>query len=258
MRSHHLRSAGGGSDSLIQNGLKIYLDANDSNSYSGSGTTWTNIAPSSTYGNASLRTGNSRSQYTSSNSATVPAYFTDLRAYITTAGLNQTVPVLVPFTYSVWIYPTSWGSYLIMIQQRAWVYSFEIHQSVVGNTITPQIGMWEPEFNPRYEDFTHSYSPYPTATLNNWYMVTMTYKNISNVNTRKIYINDYLLSTRSDSTDIGGTFDDFSLGAMNVTSISDGSYPYVGRIGAYMVYDRVLSATEIASNYNATKAQYGL
>ena len=254
MRSHHLRSAGGGSDSLIQNGLKIYLDANDSNSYSGSGTTWTNIAPSSTYGNASLKTGNGRSQYTSSNSATIPAYFTDLRAYINFSSRN----VLVPFTYSVWIYPTSWGAYLIMIQQRAWVYSFEIHQRLVSGIVVPQIGMWEPVFNPRYEDFTNSYSPYPTATLNNWYMVTMTYKNISNVNTRKIYINDYLLSTRSDSTDIGGTFDDFSLGAMNVTSISDGSYPYVGRIGAYMVYDRVLSATEIASNYNATKAQYGL
>ena len=265
MRSHHLRAAGGSSSSsggggytgsipINSTGLKIYLDANDSNSYSGSGTTWTNIAPSSTYGNASLKTGNGRSQYTSSNSATIPAYFTDLRAYINFSSRN----VLVPFTYSVWIYPTSWGAYLIMIQQRAWVYSFEIHQSVVGNTITPQIGMWEPEFNPRYEDFTNSYSPYPTATLNNWYMVTMTYKNISNVNTRKIYINDYLLSTRSASNDLGGVFDDFSLGAMNVTSTSDGSYPYVGRIGAYMVYDRVLSATEITSNYNATKAQYGL
>tara|TARA_R100001591_G_scaffold62230_2_gene71677 strand:+ start:457 stop:1239 length:783 start_codon:yes stop_codon:yes gene_type:complete len=260
MRSHHLRAAGGGSGaSIIQDGLEIHLDANNSNSYSGSGTTWTNLATSSTYGNAVLQTINNLSVYTSSNSATVPAYFTDLRAYINFSSRN----VLVPFTYSVWIYITSFNTYMVLIEQATFSYSFEVHKTTESGVTIPRIGMWSPQVSlSRYDEWTAASSGnlVPTATLNTWYMVTMTYKNISNTNTRKIYINDTILATRSrtPSTDTGGTHTSWSFGSDSLSNSSYGSYPFAGRIGAYMVYDRVLSATEIASNYNATKSQYGL
>ena len=257
MRSHHLRSAGGGSGTLIiQDGLEIHLDANNSNSYSGSGTTWTNLATTSTYGNAVLKTNNNLSVYTSSNSATVPAYFTDLRAYINFSSRN----VLVPFTYSVWIYITSFNTYMVLIEQASFSYSFEVHKTTESGVTIPRIGMWSPQVVNRYDEWTAASSGnlVPTATLNTWYMVTMTYKNISNVNTREIYINDTILTTRSSSTDTGGTHTSWGFGSEGLSSTWDGTYHFAGRIGAYMVYDRVLSATEIASNYNATKAQYGL
>ena len=85
-------------DSGIEaNGLDIYLDANDSNSYSGSGTTWTNLAPSGIFTNATLKITETTSVYTSSGS---PKYFTNLRAYI---PLTQNRIRYYPFTYSVWV-----------------------------------------------------------------------------------------------------------------------------------------------------------
>ena len=62
---------------LISNGLEVLLDAGNSSSYSGSGSTITNIAPSGTpFGNATIKQGT----YTANTQGA--AGFQNLRAYI--------------------------------------------------------------------------------------------------------------------------------------------------------------------------------
>ena len=120
MRSHHLRSAGGGSSFPIEeSGLDIYLDANNSNSYSGSGTTWTNIAPSSTYGNITLLT-NASGENTFTTGT--PNYFTNLRGYLTK---SDTTPYF-PYTYSVWIYVTTFNSFMVLLEQNSFLFCKKI------------------------------------------------------------------------------------------------------------------------------------
>ena len=242
MRSHHLRAAtGGGSGaSIIQNGLDIYLDANDPNSYSGSGSTWTNLATSGTFGNAALNTSGSYSAFSSSGT---PKYFENLRGHIPFTSRNY----YRPFTYSVWCYPTAWGSYMIMIDQGSFLFSFEVNGQ--------SLGMWEPNNgSPRYYAWTN-------GTLNTWWNLTLTYEITgspnSNSNAWKIYVNGSLFQSVTDGDNSTGTFYDFNLGAHNATYNNGGGYPFEGNIAAYLVYNRVLSATEISDNFNAMKATYG-
>ena len=228
-------SGGGGSSLPIEeSGLDIYLDANDSNSYSGSGTTWTNLAPSSTYGNITLSTNTSGENTFTTGT---PNYFTNLRGYLSTS-VSSGSPYF-PFTYSVWIYVTSFNSYMVLLEQNYFHYSFEIHAGQIG-----------------------SYSPnnyYVTSNLNanQWYNVTYTYEQISGTDNQKIYI-DGSLFNQQISGSIGGTDTidlDWSFGASEVDT--GHSYAFVGRIAAFMVYNRALSAAEITSNYNALKSTYG-
>tara|TARA_B100000575_G_scaffold37100_1_gene25004 strand:+ start:297 stop:1028 length:732 start_codon:yes stop_codon:yes gene_type:complete len=242
MRSHHLRAAGGGGSSLPieENGLDIYLDANDPNSYSGSGTTWTNLATSGTFGNAALYTSGNYSAFSSSGT---PKYFANLAGHIPFTSRNY----YRPFTYSVWCYPTAWGSFMVMIDQGGFRYSFEIN----GQTI----GMWEPNNGAaRYHAWTN-------GTLNTWWNLTLTYEITgspnSNSNAWKIYVNGSLFQSVTDGDNSTGTFSDFNFGASYASSVSAGSYPFQGNIAAYLVYNRVLSATEISDNFNAMKATYG-
>ena len=106
-----MKSASGGQQysGLISNGLEILLDATNSSSYSGSGTTITNIAPSGTpYGNATIKQGT----YNANTQGV--AGFQNLRAYIDGFG-TVTHPT---FTYNCWVNFQGDGSYNTIIDQN--------------------------------------------------------------------------------------------------------------------------------------------
>ena len=231
MRSHHLRAAGGGSSLPIEeSGLDIYLDANDSNSYSGSGTTWTNLSTSGNFGNATLKTSSGWSVYTSSGS---PKYFTDLRAFIP----NPTNSSYYPLTYSIWVYPTGLSGYDTVIDQG----NDNFYFGFGGDDLIT--------YNPT---ITAIYS----LSTNTWYNFTVTYTLGQNLK----YYQDAVLKYTHIATGSGysGTFSDWSFGDGEVSSsYTGGSEPFEGRVGAIMVYNRPLTATEVTSNYNALKSTYG-
>ena len=212
-------------------GLDIYLDANDSNSYSGSGTTWTNLAPSGIFTNATLRTTSGLSAYTSSS----PSYFTNLRAYI---PLTYNRIRYYPFTYSVWVYPTALSNYSSLIDQGNDKFLFCFYQSDI-------------------DLYPHASDGIINLNLNTWYNLTVTYTFGENF---KFYKDGVLQSTASftqDSVD-NDDFSNWSFGSGSISSSSDGdNEDFVGRYGAIMVYNRPLSATEVLSNYNALKSTYG-
>lgn len=92
------------------------------------------------------------------------------------------------------------------------------------------------------------------TSFNAWRMYTMTYDN--STGDLSIYIDttqDTPIKTGISAPN--SVTRSFRLGARG-TSLSNNEWN--GRIGAFMHYNRVLSAAEISQNYNATKADYGL
>tara|TARA_R100000353_G_C6490054_1_gene191493 strand:+ start:308 stop:1045 length:738 start_codon:yes stop_codon:yes gene_type:complete len=243
MRSHRLRAAAGGGSSLPieESGLDIYLDPNNPSSYSGSGTTWTNLSTSGNFGNAILKTSSGLNTYTSSGS---PKYFTNLRAYI---PLPSTRTVYYPLSYSVWSYPTQLTGYHSLVDQGDDDFLFAYYAGSSPNRIL----LYDP---------SHEATGYQSAiTTNTWYNFTVTHTLGQNI---KFYQDGVLISTHTEtSTNYNETFNNWSFGAGNVRygqfGDADGNEPFVGRIGAIMVYNRPLTATEVTSNYNALKSTYG-
>lgn len=91
------------------------------------------------------------------------------------------------------------------------------------------------------------------TSFNAWRMYTMTYDN--SAQTLSIWVDttqDPPLTGLSSPLSVDRQF---RLGAQG-SNVSNSEW--FGRIGAFMHYNRVLSAAEIAQNYNATKSDYGL
>lgn len=85
-------------------------------------------------------------------------------------------------------------------------------------------------------------------TLNTWYNLTMTW----NSSTFNAYLNGNLLANLA-YTSINTTTNVIYVGAQNNTANF-----FNGNVGEIQIYSRVLTATEILSNYTADKTRYGL
>jgi hypothetical protein len=83
----------------------------------------------------------------------------------------------------------------------------------------------------------------------NWYVCTITQNNSGDY---KCYINGNLVLNVSQEP--------ITLGTQNfaIASWNNLLYTYEGKIGFFMIYNRVLSATEVLQNYNAQKGRFGL
>lgn len=85
-----------------------------------------------------------------------------------------------------------------------------------------------------------------------WQYVTANFND--STNTISLYRNTSFL-TSGTSQNTANVSKSFRIGS---NGSSAGSNEWRGKLGAFHVYDRELSASEITQNYNATKATYGL
>tara|TARA_R100000234_G_C4991269_1_gene175689 strand:- start:517 stop:1218 length:702 start_codon:yes stop_codon:yes gene_type:complete len=232
MRNHFLRASGvpSSGSSIITDDLVIHLDAGDSSSYSGSGSTWTNIAPSGTsWGNATLKTSSGLNTYSSSDGG----YFTTPRAYIPHPSGSGT---FTTFTYSVWCYPTTVsGGYDTLFDQD----NDKWFIGLMNDTFIT----YNPTFN--VSDFD--------LLANNWYNLVVAHTHTQAV---RFYSNGQLKFT-STTNSTSHTFSNISIGAGGVTSSSTGDETWPGRIASILIYDTELTASEVTTNYNAEKARFG-
>ena len=215
---------------IIATGLDILLDAGNSNSYSGSGTTWTNLAPSGTpFGNATLSSASGTNTYSSNNSG----YFDECRAFIS-IGSSITYPTM---TYSVWCRPDNLGGYQTLVDQGNDNWYFGFH----GTTLI-------------------TYGPGASTGSgvvadNNWYNLTMTHTQNDVV---KFYINGIKHSQTGGTYNNASSFLQWNFGAAPITTTSAGNEGFEGYIAAIAIYNRALSATEVLQNHNALKSRFGL
>jgi hypothetical protein len=223
-----------GGPNTVLNNLVLYLDAANSVSYPGTGTTWTDLSQGGN--NSTLVNG--------------PTFNTANGGSIVFDGTNDYVnlgnPQILNFGDS--------SSYSICF----WLIKFTpfknydeiISKGISGNQrihflIDSTGKLW------RWDAFSTD-----GLVLNKWTSIIYTYNSTGiNSGTEVFYLDGIQTSTRTGSMPSWVTSNDIWLG---YHAISGGSWPFNGRIAQTLIYNKALSATEILQNYNATKGRYGL
>ena len=229
-------------------GLIMYWDIQNTTTYSGSGSTLTDLR-----GNINgAITGTIT--YTSGS----PKYLTvegGASEYIYTSNINPYLsPVNTGISQSifVWIYPTSNG--VIYSEQGSltpdggW-YDTQIQRDSSNRFL---FGVWP---------YTINSAPITSGSyaLNNWYYVGWTYDGT----TLTGYVNGASVGTstygRQTPYNYGGNIPMyFNFGYPSATDMTTTSTNSTYRFGAAQMYNKGLTSTQVLKNYNANKSQYGL
>lgn len=204
---------------VVDSSLKLWLDAAQTASYSGTGSTWTDLSGA---GNNGTLVGSPI--YTSSNGG---GLIFDTSKYVT---LASAIALTGNFTISWWGYLTGTIS-----NNQGIIYS-----GVTGNDIN------------YFQGFVRLYSPTngnqgisPTSTAaNTWY----NWSYVRSGTTLTLYLNG--------SSNTSGAV---SVYTVNIAQLARGvAGSMTGTLPVIQVYDRALSADEISTNFNALRNRYGI
>jgi hypothetical protein len=215
---------------LVTSGLQLYLDAGQTTSYSGTGTTWTDLS-----GNSRNATMSGTLPFSTFNSGYFGP-FTDSNYFsLSNSGL---VPRTGDFTWSVWIYYNSTDSADTIIENGSWTDTL-LWRYENGNTITV------------YAEGALGGSFSWSRTLNTWYnLVLMRRSGVC-----YFYVNGVSTGTPfSFTTDVNLANPTIFIGRSQhaTTQTTD------GRISIVKIYNRALTDAEITTNYNFFKNRYTL
>lgn len=231
---------------VISNGLVLNVDAGNPLSYTGSGTTWTDLSASAT--NATLTNG--------------PTYDTSNNGFLTFDGTNDYAVVTNPsamkvqnFTVSLWFYA--------LTQNRALVTLADFDHTYPGNQ--GWVIQSEDSTTNRYY-----YLAYYTGSTfqpagnfgagkgvqirnNAWQHLTFTKSGTSVVG--------YLNGVRTFSATAGSSTISYAsvinFAISNTVNILETRY-FKGNVATCQVYSRALSGSEVLQNFNATRVRYGV
>jgi len=217
---------------VVTDGLVLALDAGDTNSYPGSGTTWTDLS-----GNGNNGTLTNGPTYDSANVGSLS--FDGTNDYV---SLVDNLGDPQQFTVEFWAYPTQLnfdsnnnyrrifipggastnGAHSVLIEQGG-----NISFRVPGGTTNNMQG-----------------SGY--SGTNEWGHVVCTYDQSN----KKIYFNGILRSTVAEAS---VTVD---FGSPQI--VDPNSQTFKGNISNFRIYNRALTASEIQQNFNALRGRFGI
>jgi len=226
--------------SLVTSGLILNYDISDSSSYSGSGTTITDLqansnsttfnSPTYTSSGGSYLTFNGSNQYFRTNTA--------LGSKLNPVNSSTIISIFV------WVYPMDNG---VIVQE-------------IGQT-TPNSGWHDSQIEMvsgtlRFSVWSNNpgFASTISTPLNNWYYVGFTY---DGTNLRG-YVNGSLAVTSgtiSRSTPGANLY--YAIAHNDATNLGDGSFANM-RFGGMQVYNTALSTNDVLNNYNAQKSRFGL
>ncbi len=228
---------------IISNGLVFNLDAGNPTSYSGTGTTWTDLS-----GNGYNGTLTNGPTFTSGNGGNLVFDGADDVASfgnILNMGLNS-------WTLSCWVkFNTGSGLQGIIgkTSYRAYVgrYSFYIEYDNLHAFFQP---------NNNYS-ITTPIAPYLDNKFHNLVMT------IDRTSMMYFYIDGISVGTPlnvsgTSSINLNSSTDNFYIGSYGS---SNGQSPFSffnGSVGQALIYNRAISATEVSTNYNALRPRFGL
>jgi hypothetical protein len=222
----------GHSPSIVMNGLVLALDAGNTKSYPRSGTTWTNLLGSGN--NGTLTNG--------------PTYSSANGGSIAFDGSNDYVNLGTPTALTA-LFGTSAVSVEVWLRRLANITSQKIvfdsgsneyiQIDIISNQLAFSIG------TPSSIRTARS----ATLDLNVWYNFVGVYNGST--------ITSYLNSAQSSQVSKTGNIATDS-GGFLIASYTSGSYHFTGNIAAVKVYNRALSAAEVAQNYNALAPRFAV
>lgn len=236
----------------IRNGLSLYLDAGNTTSYPRSGTSWSDLSRKS-------------------NTSTLvngPTYSATNRGVITTDGANDYIDLgtsriyittTTPFTWQLWLKPSfrasgvggPWhrlcalrstgGSTLGLSHAR------ELANGYTGLYIAATTGWLQA---------STSYIP----PNNQWGMYTLTYNGNGSTNKSnfQIYYNTTAISWSTAVPSVPAASADCNVLATRSNTAGDTSQALAASYGVVMIYNKMLSASEVMYNYNSLRSRYGI
>ena len=235
--------AGNVAPNTVTNGLVLYLDAGNTVSYPGTGTSWRDIS-----GNSNNGTLTNGPTFNSNNGGSI--VFDGTNDYVN----NTSYTASNDYTLSLWCYyntPTSeLGNYYRTLISKGGVF---INNSTFGfgfrNVTNTNVRLFLYFYNGSTEggtEFALTTSPYQK------------WRNFAVSKTSNVYLfyeNGTLISTYNAS--ISPSANSYPLNMGTDSSLSSTSF-FNGSIATSLIYNRGLSSTEITQNYNALKGRYGL
>ena len=224
----------------VTDGLKLYLDAQNVNSYPGTGTTWYDIS-----GNSNHATFVNSPVYYANPTANMT--FNGTNAYMTIARSSSMSPT-AGITQEIWF---KYDSSLTNIHFTGVQY---------GNSYGNSYGIWSETTNliaaVNISGTLNYFSSSVSFIINTWYHCVHTYDGTI----QKLYLNGNLLNSMSTSGsiayDVNNTLVTIGSDFQGAGYNSGVSWFLNGKLAQVRIYDRALSSDEINQNYNSTKKRY--
>jgi hypothetical protein len=217
---------------IITNGLVLHLDAGNFASYNGSGTTWTDLS-----GNGNNGTLTNGPTYSSANRGSI--VFDGSNDYI---GLGTSANIVPPYiTVSLFVNVNNYTTrpHLFGRGEGTIGHCYFVIETSGAFRFYTDIGSGWSFIQP--SSFT-----FPTGV---WYNIVCSFDG-SNVN---VYGNGVLLGTSSRV----GQLRQYTAQETVVGRILTQNY-FPGNIAQVSIYNRALTATEVAKNFNSTRGRFGI
>ena len=227
---------------IATSGLVLYLDAANTRSYPGSGLTWTDLSGNSNTG--SLANG---PVYSGTNNGFFTLDGTNDYILANNTSLNSKFSS-TSVSHFTWVYPTGAGMIVSELGQTTINTGWHDGNIEISSGGAFSFSTWHGSLANKVVSSSQSF--------NNWYYVGFTY----NGTTLTAYINGSSIGTtnftRSAPYD-NGQQTHYALFAIESTNMGTGGYG-IGRVASFSVYNRSLSADEVAQNYNALRGRFGI
>jgi hypothetical protein len=218
--------------SHVSSGLALYLDAGNPLSYSGSGSTWTDLSGNGNNGSLSNVT------YSSADGGRMQ--FNGTSSFVN-CGNSSSVNITGPITINIIFNTTNW------LGNNVW-------RTLVSKGDSSY--RFQNPYNSTFTNFgTSGLSQIDTAGTisilpNRWYMATAVWDGTS----KKIYINGLLdVNVAVTGTLSGNSFDLY----IGENSQANSRY-YTGSISVVQIYNRALTQQEITQNFGFFRKRYGI
>lgn len=229
---------------VVTNGLVLCLDAGNTKSYPGSGTTWTDLS-----GNGNNGTLVNTPTYNTSGYFDFDYTQSENVTFSNTSSLQFLNRL--PYTLEAWVYPTRNPG------ANNWTGIFD-RESNAGSGrdgynlyFLGSVGTDTYFFTERFTSGTYNQSSVTLSqsiTVNNWHHIVGTYDGT----TLSLYRNGSLVGTPATTTgNITNTSKSLTIG------VRGGNY-FGGRISNTKIYNRALTTTEIQQNFNALRGRFGV
>lgn len=220
-------------NTIVQQGLVLNLDAGNNYSYAGSGTIWYDVSGNNY--NSALN-----GSLTFSDNSISLGSSTNITNYISVPA--SSLSGLTSWTIQMWLNINASNaieSFLTCGEGNNFLWFFEGRSTLA------------------FQNTGSSAISYPTA-IGEWFLFTAT----GTGGSISVYKNGLSLGSFANTTTITISS---SIGIIlgqemdnNTTGGFDATQAFLGKYGSVSFYNRVLSASEVLQNYNATKGRFGL
>jgi hypothetical protein len=221
---------------IVTNGLILCLDAANRKSYPGSGTTWFDLS-----GNGNNGTLVSGVTFNTEGNGTM--VFDGTSQYVDMGDKFN----LATQTISFWMKLNTSISVPSSQNQRPWGKSTDLEARWGGGTTTANASL---VFDLGIASPINLTSTQNLWNNSVWYNVSVNWNTTSNIS--QVYVQGILNATGTANPGITSQAGNFNIGR-------SGTRGYLaGRISQFTIYNRVLSASEVQQNFQATRGRYGL